>query len=87
MKLRYKFIYQPVGDVTLAIAVGEDAKDYNGIVNLNETGIEIMKYFENDMTVDEVVGRLQQEYDADEPTLRKAVEEIVKKLEKDNLLA
>ena len=43
MKLRYNFVFQPLHAVTLAITVGDDVDAFPGIIQLNETGAEIMQ--------------------------------------------
>ena len=86
MKLKYNFVFQPLHTVTLAITVGEDARAFPGVIQLNDTGAGIMQMFLEDMTVDDAVKRLMEEYDADEADIRNAVEGIVSMLEEKDLL-
>ena len=86
MKLKYNFVFQPLHTVTLAITVGEDAKAFPGIIQLNDTGAEIMQLFLGDMTVDGAVTRMMEEYDADEADICNAVKGIVSMLEEKDLL-
>ena len=86
MKLKYNFVFQPLHTVTLAITVGEDARAFPGVIQLNDTGAGIMQMFLEDMTVDDAVKRLMDEYEADEADIRNAVEGIVSMLEEKNLL-
>ena len=86
MKLKYNFVFQPLHTVTLAITVGEDARVFPGVIQLNDTGAGIMQMFLEDMTVDDAVKRLMDEYEADEADIRNAVEGIVSMLEEKDLL-
>lgn len=86
MKLKYNFVFQPLHTVTLAITVGEDAKAFPGIIQLNDTGAGIMQLFLDDMTVDDAVKRLMDEYEADEADIRNAVAGVVSMLEEKDLL-
>lgn len=86
MKLKYNFVFQPLHTVTLAITVGEDARAFPGVIQLNDTGAGIMQMFLEDMTVDDAVKRLMDEYEADEADIRNAVEGIVSMLEEKDLL-
>lgn len=86
MKLKYNFVFQPLHTVTLAITVGEDARAFPGVIQLNDTGAGIMQMFLEDMTVDDAVKRLMEEYEADEADIRNAVEGIVSMLEEKDLL-
>lgn len=86
MKLRYNFVFQPLHAVTLAITVGDDVDAFPGIIQLNETGAEIMQMFRQDQTVDTVVSRMMEQYEADEADIRKAVDDIVSMLREKDLL-
>lgn len=86
MKLRYNFVFQPLHTVTLAITVGDDVESFPGIIQLNETGAEIMQMFRQDITTDQAVSLMMEQYDADEADMRKAVEDIVDMLKEKDLL-
>ncbi|MBP3689126.1 MAG: PqqD family protein [Bacteroidaceae bacterium] len=86
MKLRYNFVFQPLHAVTLAITVGDDVDAFPGIIQLNETGAEIMQMFRQDQTVDTVVSRMMEQYEADEADIRQAVDDIVSMLREKDLL-
>lgn len=86
MKLRYNFVFQPLHAVTLAITVGDDVDAFPGIIQLNETGAEIMQMFRQDQTVDTVVSRMMEQYEADEADIRQAVDDIVLMLREKDLL-
>lgn len=86
MKLRYNFVFQPLHAVTLAITVGDDVDAFPGIIQLNETGAEIMQMFRQDQTVDTVVSHMMEQYEADEADIRKAVDDIVSMLREKDLL-
>lgn len=86
MKLRYNFVFQPLHAVTLAITVGDDVDAFPGIIQLNETGAEIMQMFRQDQTVDTVVSRMMEQYEADEADIRLAVDDIVSMLREKDLL-
>ena len=86
MKLRYNFVFQPLHAVTLAITVGDDVDAFPGIIQLNETGAEIRQMFRQDQTVDTVVSRMMEQYEADEADIRQAVDDIVSMLREKDLL-
>lgn len=86
MKLKYSFVFQPLHTLTLAITVGDDSKVFPGVIQLNDTGAEIMQLFRKNMTVDDAVTHMMSEYDADEVDIRNAVEGIVSMLKEKELL-
>ena len=43
MKIKNGFILRNVSDAYVVVAVGEAAKDFNGMITLNETGAFLWK--------------------------------------------
>ena len=86
MKIKDGFILRQVADNYLVVAVGDAVKDFNGIINLNETGAFLWKILESGATEEELVKKLTEEYDVDEETAKKDVGKFVSKLAEANLL-
>lgn len=86
MKIKNGFILRQVADNYLVVAVGDAVKDFNGIINLNETGAFLWKILESGATEEELVKKLTEEYDVDEETAKKDVGKFVAKLAEANLL-
>lgn len=86
MKIKDGFILRQVADNYLVVAVGDAVKDFNGIINLNETGAFLWKILESGATEEELVKKLTEEYDVDEETAKKDVGKFVAKLAEANLL-
>lgn len=70
----------------MAVAVGDDARRYNNVINLNETGKEIVELLQQETTIDAIVAALSQKYEGEESVIRASVEKIVKKLTEEGLL-
>ena len=71
MKIKSGFMTRKIGDKIVGIAVGERSREFNGMINLNETGQFIWKCLENDTNIDEVVNKVVKEYDIDNETANK----------------
>ena len=54
------------------------SKQFHGMINLNETGAVLWKFFTEEHTVDEGVNALLAEYDVEESLARNDVEQFVK---------
>ncbi len=80
MKLKYKFVFQPVGDVYVATAVGDDARQFNGMVQLNATGYRIMQLIGEGADHDKIIETMLNEYDVDRDTLVSSVDRIIDSL-------
>lgn len=86
MKLKYNFAVQKVTDFWAAVPVGRDARIYKGVISLNETARDMMELLREDITEDQLVAKMQQEYDIDEPTLRQHVKDFIAKLQEAGVL-
>ena len=63
MKLKYKFVVRKVNDCAVAIAVGEDSVNFNGIVKLNPTGEFVFNILSSgDTSVEEIVEKIVEKY-------------------------
>ena len=86
MKLKYKFLVRNVAGQAVALAPGEDSKNFNGMIKLNETGEFIFKLLENDTTVDEIVDAILKQYNTSAEEAKEAVNGYLDILRKHNLL-
>lgn len=87
MKIKDGFILREVAGSYLVVAVGARVKDFNGMINLNETGAFLWKLLEKGATEEEAVAELLKEYDVDEETAKADVKAFVSKLTEAGLLA
>ena len=86
MKIKKGFMLREVAKNYVVVAVGEASKEFNGIINLNETGAFLWKQLIDDNTVDGVVAALLNEYDVSEETAKKDVELFINKLKEAKIL-
>ena len=64
MKIKNGFVLEKVGTGYLAVAVGERAKDFSGLVRMNGTGAFFWELLsETDMTKEELLARVLSEYE------------------------
>ena len=86
MKLMSGFVVREVGGKTLAVATGETAKKFRGMITLNGTGKEIWNALQKDVTEEEIVDALLAVYDVDRETAAQDVSGFVSKLREAGLL-
>lgn len=55
MKLKYNFVIRSVGDSYVAVAVGEDAAKFNGMIKLNTTGEVIFSMLQSGAQLNDIV--------------------------------
>ena len=77
MQIKKGFVIRSVGGENVVVPVGEMAKAFHGMINLNSTGAFLWKFFSEEHTVEEAVAVMQAEYGIDEATATQDVQAFV----------
>ena len=80
MKIKDGYMLREVAGSYIIVGVGAESVDFNGIININETGAFIWKQLENDTTAENVAEALLSEYEIDKETALKDVNTFIVKL-------
>jgi len=80
MKIKDGFILREVAGNYIVVAVGEAVKNFNGVINLNETGAFLWKILEKGGDEESLLAALLNEYDVEEELARTDVKAFVSKL-------
>ncbi|MBQ7340419.1 MAG: PqqD family protein [Clostridia bacterium] len=86
MKIKKNFILREVAGTYLVVAVGDAVKDFNKAINLNSTGAFLWKQLQVDLTEEELIGKLLEEYEIDRETAKKDILGFIQRLREANLL-
>ena len=87
MKIKEGFILRKVSEAYVVIAVGEAAKDFNGMITLNSTGAFLWeKLSQGCETKNQLVDALLDEYDVPGEIAAADVDKFLEKLEKASLI-
>ena len=78
MKIAKGFLLHNDGEDTILVSTGETA--FSGLVRSNDTAGFIMKCLEEDTNEDEIVKKMQQEWDVSDGTARRDVRKVVEQL-------
>lgn len=65
MKIKKGFVVRAVGSEHVVVPVGEMSKNFHGMINLNETGAFLWRFFSEEHTAEEAISALCNEYEAD----------------------
>lgn len=79
MKLKDGFILRQVAGETVAIPVS-GSLDLNQMITLNETGLFIWKLLEEETDAETILEKLLSEYDVEESTAKRHVDDFIKQL-------
>ncbi|MCR5430066.1 MAG: PqqD family protein [Eubacterium sp.] len=85
MKIKEGFILRNVAGSFVVVPVGEATLDFNGMMNLNETGAFLFEKMIEGITREDLIKALTDEYDVDEETAAKDVDAFIEKVEKEDL--
>lgn len=86
MKIKQGFILREVAGNCIVVAVGSAVKEFNGVINLNETGAFLWKKLQDGADEEGLVQALLGEYEVEEDLARKDVKAFVEKLQGAKLL-
>lgn len=77
MKIKKGFVLRVVGGENVVVPVGAMSKTFHGMINLNETGAFMWKFFSEEHTLDEGVAALLSEYEVEEDRARTDVQKFM----------
>lgn len=80
MRVKEGFILHNIGDEYMAVATGEAAQNFNGIVRNNETAAYIFELLQQDTTEEAVVDAMCERYDAERSIIEKDVKATIQKM-------
>lgn len=80
MKIKKGFVIREVGGETVVVPVGAMSKQFHGMINLNETGAFLWRYFQEEHTLEEGIAALIGEYEVDEELAKADVERFMQTL-------
>ena len=80
MKVKKGFVVREVGGKKYAVATGEVARSFKGMLGLNDMGAIIFELLQTDTTKEEVVNAILKEYAVDRQTVETDVEKFISTL-------
>jgi len=80
MKLKENLLLRQVADTWVVVPVGQDMLDFNGMINLNETGALLWQKLEAGADLDELTSALTAEYDVSPEEARADAQAFCSKL-------
>lgn len=80
MKIKEDFILRKVADSYVVVPVNKMTLDFNGIINLNETGAFLFELLQKGAERDELVDKMLEEYDADREKAEADIDVFIQKV-------
>ena len=86
MKIKNGFLLRKVGEQNIVVAIGDESRDFNGIIRLNETGRFLWEKLQSETTEKNLVSAMLLEYDINEATAENDTADFIESLKEANLL-
>lgn len=86
MKLKENLVLREIAGSWIIVPVGEMVVEFNGLMNLSESGALLWKKLADGSSEDELVDVLLNEYNVDRETAKADVEEFISQLQEKGLL-
>ena len=77
MKIKEGFMLREVAGSYVVVAVGKRSEQFNGMVNMNETGAFLWKLVEQGASRDELLSRLLETYEVAEEKAEQDVDKFI----------
>ncbi|MGN0490506.1 PqqD family protein [Ruminococcus sp.] len=86
MKIKEDFILRKVADSYVVVPVNNMSLDFNGIINLNETGAFLFRILQNGASREELLSKLLDEYEVTPQKAEKDIDLFIEKVKDADIL-
>ena len=86
MKIKKDFILRKVADSYVVVPVGKLTLDFNGIINLNETGAFLFGLLQEGAEKEDLLRKMLEEYDVSSENAAADIDVFLKKAEEADVL-
>ena len=86
LKIDKEFVLREIAGDYVIIPTGRTILEFNGLITVNEVGVSIWKMLQEDVTLEELVQGILEEYDVEESIARQDVGEFIDKLIENEML-
>ena len=85
MKIKEDFILRKVADTYVVVPVNNMTLDFNGIININETGAFLFGILQNGAAKEELLEKMLEEYDVSEEKASEDIDKFIQKIKEADL--
>lgn len=86
MRINKEFVLREIAGEYIIIPTGSTALEFNGLITVNEIGVTLWKMLQEDVTVEQLVSGILEEYEVEEEEARADIEEFLEVLVKGGIL-
>lgn len=86
MRVDKDFVLREIAGDYIIIPTGKMTLKFNGLITLNEVGVSIWNMLQEEVSFEDLVQGILDEYDVDEETVREDIKEFLEKLSDGGIL-
>lgn len=86
MKVEKEFVLREIAGDYIIIPTGKTVLDFNGLITVNEVGVSLWKMLQNEMSFEDLVQGILEEYDVEESVAREDIQEFLDRLVEGGIL-
>lgn len=87
MKVEKEFVMREIADDYVIIPIGATALEFSGLATVNEVGAFLWKLLQKEVTFEELVAKVLEEYEVDEKEAKADILEFLDTLKKHKILS
>ena len=80
MKVEKEFVLREIAGDYIIIPTGKTVLEFNGLITVNEVGVSLWNMLQKEVTLDELVQGILDEYDVEESVAREDIVEFLNRL-------
>lgn len=86
MRVEKEFVLREIAGDYIIIPTGKTVLEFNGLITVNEVGVSLWRMLQKEVTLDELVQGILDEYDVEEAVAREDIWEFLEKLYEGGIL-
>ena len=86
MKLDKEFVLREIAGDYIIIPTGKTVLEFNGLITVNEVGVFIWNMLKDEVTMDDIVAKIVEEYEVEDAVARADAQEFIDKLVEGGIL-
>lgn len=86
MKIKKDFVLRKVADIFVVVPVNSLTLDFNGIINLNETGAFLFKLLQDGAEKQDLVDKMLEEYEVEPERASADIDRFLEKVKEADIL-
>lgn len=80
MRIEKEFVLRNIAGEYIIIPTGQTVLEFNGLITVNEVGVSLWKMLQHEVTLDDLVQGILEEYEVEESAAREDIQEFLDKL-------